>query len=365
MGTVADKLARLQETKRAIRGALEEKGQPVADGDSFASYAEKLRAIDTGETARPADWLTLPDVSNAETETIVMLLHIPPAGISEIGFYFEYSGDTTLEPTDSSIYPAFQVDWGDGNMEDLSVFDVVVMGESFGHIYDYSTLDAPTTKSGEKQLIVRLKNTSTVPFTGFFNMDNDFYLKDDQLKYHQRYNHPTILRDMKVACPPPNNDFSVNLSSPVCLWGFEGHNVYEVGMSSSSGLRHFCVTGDNYRRHSISGAYQCREMDIPDNAYIYFFISNSLLSEIDIDASESTNLGLSNMSNLRKMKLRGCTKPFSLSFSKMDREAFIELFESLGTVTTTTNLRVTSSSGYRELTDEDKAIARNKGWTLT
>ena len=45
MGTVADKLNKLLSTKADIRAAITEKGQVVADSDTFASYAEKIRAI--------------------------------------------------------------------------------------------------------------------------------------------------------------------------------------------------------------------------------------------------------------------------------------------------------------------------------
>lgn len=47
MGTVADKLNKLLSTKADIGAAITEKGQTVADSDTFASYAEKIRAIKT------------------------------------------------------------------------------------------------------------------------------------------------------------------------------------------------------------------------------------------------------------------------------------------------------------------------------
>jgi len=48
MGTVKDKLALLLSTKEAIREAIASKGQAVAAADPFASYPEKIRAIQTG-----------------------------------------------------------------------------------------------------------------------------------------------------------------------------------------------------------------------------------------------------------------------------------------------------------------------------
>ena len=47
MGTTAEKLSYLNETKQAIKTAIQDKGVAVADGDTFRSYADKITAIDT------------------------------------------------------------------------------------------------------------------------------------------------------------------------------------------------------------------------------------------------------------------------------------------------------------------------------
>lgn len=48
MGTVAEKLQKLATTKEAIRQAIISKGQSVAASDAFASYPDKIAAIQTG-----------------------------------------------------------------------------------------------------------------------------------------------------------------------------------------------------------------------------------------------------------------------------------------------------------------------------
>lgn len=63
MGTVADKLNKAMSTKADIKAALIAKGQTVSDTDTFASYANKVRAIQTGvntgdATAAAADILS-------------------------------------------------------------------------------------------------------------------------------------------------------------------------------------------------------------------------------------------------------------------------------------------------------------------
>lgn len=59
MGTIADKLNLLLNTKAAIKNAIIGKGQAVADSDPFASYPAKIAAIQTG--------VELPALSNPGT----------------------------------------------------------------------------------------------------------------------------------------------------------------------------------------------------------------------------------------------------------------------------------------------------------
>lgn len=50
MGTTADKLNKLLDTKAAIKAAIKGKGQSVSDSDTFASYANKIAAISVTAT---------------------------------------------------------------------------------------------------------------------------------------------------------------------------------------------------------------------------------------------------------------------------------------------------------------------------
>ena len=56
MGTIADKLNKLLTTKVSIKNAIITKGQTISDDDTFASYADKILAIETG--------VQLPELSN-------------------------------------------------------------------------------------------------------------------------------------------------------------------------------------------------------------------------------------------------------------------------------------------------------------
>ena len=55
MGTTADKLYKLAETKNGIKQAIIGKGIAVADDEPFAAYPAKISAISGGSTAAPSD----------------------------------------------------------------------------------------------------------------------------------------------------------------------------------------------------------------------------------------------------------------------------------------------------------------------
>lgn len=114
MGTTADKLAYLNGTKAAIRGAITARGVELSESAPFRSYAEKIGEIQGGggsmppepeevyASQRPADWLPMPEPQNNE---IYLLFQVPdklagqeiyqPTG--RIYFTVTCSGNYTVE----------------------------------------------------------------------------------------------------------------------------------------------------------------------------------------------------------------------------------------------------------------------------
>lgn len=68
--------------------------------------------------------------------------------------------------------------------------------------------------------------------------------------------------------------------------------------------------------------------------------------------------------NLEQFHATGMKANFDISFStKFTREALIEILNNLATVSETKTLTI-GATNLNKLTDEDKAIATSKGWTL-
>lgn len=65
MGTTAEKLEYLSNTKELIRQAIIDKGVPVETSDTFRSYPEKISQIETGGGS--SGWIELFDFVNIKT----------------------------------------------------------------------------------------------------------------------------------------------------------------------------------------------------------------------------------------------------------------------------------------------------------
>ena len=98
MGTTAEKLSYLNETKQAIKTAIQGKGVAVADSDTFRSYAQKIANIDTkpalsGDAAADNVLSGKTFYSNSYTK--------------QIGTMKNRSGTTTMESTDVVLAPGY------------------------------------------------------------------------------------------------------------------------------------------------------------------------------------------------------------------------------------------------------------------
>ena len=97
-----------------------------------------------------------------------------------------------------------------------------------------------------------------------------------------------------------------------------------------------------------------------------FSYCNSLTSIPQLDTSSATNMSymFNGCSKLTEIHITGMKVSFNITSSTLfTREALVEILNNLATITTTEKLTM-GSTNLAKLTDEDKAIATNKGWTL-
>lgn len=102
MGTVADKLSYLNDTKTAIKEAIVAKGVEVADTDTFRSYATKIESIKTGAASGVALESTMDDDGNLTSCTPSNLI-INATDISAKALYQTWSNTTSNPPTFTSV----------------------------------------------------------------------------------------------------------------------------------------------------------------------------------------------------------------------------------------------------------------------
>ena len=112
MGTVADKLNKLLGTKADIKAAITEKGQTVAEADTFASYAAKIRAIET--TSKGMEWITSNMPSSGNWDSVVYGGGVFVAVANGKAAYSTDSGKTWTASTLSGTSSWISVAYGGG-----------------------------------------------------------------------------------------------------------------------------------------------------------------------------------------------------------------------------------------------------------
>ena len=102
------------------------------------------------------------------------------------------------------------------------------------------------------------------------------------------------------------------------------------------------------------------------NMVVMFRDCTNLTSIPQLDVSNVTDMNyiFDNCRKLEEIHMTGMKVSFDISASTLfTREALVEILNNLATVTRTATLKM-GATNLAKLTDEDKQIATNKGWTL-
>lgn len=117
---------------------------------------------------------------------------------------------------------------------------------------------------------------------------------------------------------------------------------------------------------SIDGWFQPEDTSDVTKMANMFYNLTSLVSVPSMDASNATDFtnAFYGCSSLERISMYGMKASFDISPStKFTREALVEILNNLASVSTTQTLTM-GSTNLAKLTDDDKAIATGKGWTL-
>ena len=102
MGSIADKMNYLLETKKGIREAIAAKGVSISDGDTFRSYADKIASIETGEgSGGDSPTPDIPVIGDGKT---YLYIKIAAPGRMTVPLYFS-----------QTVANGVTIDWGDGS----------------------------------------------------------------------------------------------------------------------------------------------------------------------------------------------------------------------------------------------------------
>ena len=125
-------------------------------------------------------------------------------------------------------------------------------------------------------------------------------------------------------------------------------------------------------RNMFSNCYSLTSVPLFDTSkvtdmYNMFYNCSKLTTVPQFDTSKVTDIG--NMffgcSSLEAIHMININANLSISSStKFTREALLEIIGNLKTQTSGTKTLTMGATNLAKLTDEDKAIATNKGWTL-
>lgn len=173
-----------------------------------------------------------------------------------------------------------------------------------------------------------------------------------------------------------NGIFQQSAVTSVTLNGLNPNTVYSLdqaffdnGWLQSISLN--TTTGVPMKVKSMSETFNyCSQlktlplMDLTQCTWFSVIGCNSLESIPAYDLSNITSINLGSLYNLKEFHATGMKVSFDISSStNFTKEALVEILNNLATVTNTQTLKM-GATNLAKLTDEDKLIATNKGWTL-
>lgn len=422
MGTVADKLNLLLNTKAAIRQAIIDKGQDVADADPFSSYPEKilnisaraspttpLDPVEVYNATRPADWLPMPTPVDNE---MYLLFHIPDGVSSLLAFTVTCTGSYTVAL--GTVSGGAFVQSSSVSVASGAKYEAELLADDYGNL----------TADGMKQVMIKVsgvniltwepsthsKKTSPTDFTNWNIVEIACRLSSGtKVQCGSSTPHKPLRNLRYFSWCGTNNVTNTSYmfgecSSLISVLGLDTKNVTNAGamfnnctslvaipqidttkITNMNLMFQYCrsiqaiplLITANATTNSMFNACQAitniPQLDLSNtNDTIYMFQDCYSLASIQkLTVGKSTNAFnmFNNCRSLAKLTFdpsvvgwAGCD--ISLANCSLGHLALVDLLNSLPTITGAHTLTLTGNPGVSELTDAEKAVATGKNWTL-
>ena len=351
MGTTVEKLNKVIQTKEALRTAINSKGGTLTESDTFSSYATAIDNIQTGSEENP-----LQEVINNQSGD----------GKPNCRYLFSYYDGTSLDSV-------------------LSTLDTSNVTDMNGMFYGCSNLTSIPQLDTSKVTNMRCmfqacRNLTTIPqldtsnvtdmskmFSGLYAYDatsTSFYMKLTSIPLFDT-SKVTRMDDMFYQCYELTNIPQLDTSNVTDMYHmfYKCENLTTIPLLNTSNVTNMYGMFEGCR--NLTSIPQLDTSKVTNMSSMFESCSN-LTSIPQLDTSKVTNMGymFDGCNNLKEIHMTGMKISFDISAStNFTESALVEILNNLATVTSTKKLTM-GSTNLAKLTDEEKAIATNKGWTL-
>ncbi|NLX15017.1 MAG: hypothetical protein GXY44_15390 [Phycisphaerales bacterium] len=309
---------------------------------------------------RPADWLPMPDIPAGEQKAILL-----------VGIYSDVPDMTQMFTVYSGTYT---VDWGDGSPPEN------IIGTS-GHAYDYAALpEATLTPDGYKQVIITISCPSFTSLTISNNFKSHFAILDISVRAPSM-NGLSIQASyyaQRLRFFGPANLTSLNLNGGAFetvyfedpnptkteRWFRNCYRITDIDLNMAgktiTSLER--IAEYNYAVKSVN----LHGVKVSGTSVAAFYNCSSLEEVLGIDVENATSLSsmFAYCYKLRRANITGIALNISFADCLIHRDELVEIFNNLKTVSGQT-ITITNNPGAASLTAAERAIATDKGWTIT
>ena len=176
-------------------------------------------------------------------------------------------------------------------------------------------------------------------------------------------NNCTNTTNMFYNCANLNTIPNLNLSK-VTDTSYMFYGCVNLDISHALNLPMVIRFNNMFQNNSNIKQITITNMPNSSTTYANFYTGCTSLESLVIENSiTNMNLLTITLASLRRLVLSGYQYNLNVSNCNLSREAIVELFTGLATVTSRT-ITVTGNFGSPNLTAADKLIATSKGWTV-